>query len=63
MAAGQLSRVADRAAEVWTQRAGKLGDRSPVLVPQVDLVPVVERYFDFPQWAVDVNRGIAIRWA
>jgi hypothetical protein len=31
-----------------------------VLLPRVDLVPAVERYFDFMQRAVDTNRGIAV---
>ncbi|HEX9355966.1 MAG TPA: SAP domain-containing protein, partial [Streptosporangiaceae bacterium] len=46
----------------WAQGVRKLADRFPV-VPQVDLVPAVERYFDFVQRAVDLNRGITLRWA
>jgi hypothetical protein len=62
-AASEASDVAERAAGLWTQRVGKLADQFPVLLPQVDLVPAVERYFDFVQRAVDMNRGIAVRWA
>ncbi len=32
-------------------------------LPQVDLVPAVERYFDFVQRTVDANRGLSVRWA
>ncbi len=62
-AATEVSVVAERAAGLWTQGVGKLADRFPVLLPQVDLVPAVERYFDFVQRAVDMNRGIAVQWA
>jgi hypothetical protein len=61
--ASRASGVAKRAAERWQQRAGKVADRFPALVPRVDLVPAVEHYFDFVQRAVDMNRGIAVRWA
>jgi hypothetical protein len=62
-AASEASGVAKRAAGLWTQEVGKLADRIPVLLPQVDLVPAVERYFDFIQRAVDMNHGIAVRCA
>jgi uncharacterized protein HemX len=32
-------------------------------LPQVDLVPAVERYFDLVQRTVDINRRLAVRWA
>jgi hypothetical protein len=62
-AASGASDVAERAAGFWTQGVGRLADRIPVLLPQVDLVPAVERYFDVVQRAVDTNRGIAVQWA
>ena len=37
-AASEASGVAERAAGLWTQGAGKLADRFPALLPQVDLV-------------------------
>src|SRR5512142_185708 len=61
--ASRASGVAERAAERWERRAGKFADRFPALAPRVDLVPAVEHYFDFVQRAVDMNRGIAVRWA
>jgi hypothetical protein len=60
--ASQASGAVDKAADSWAQGVRKLTDRIPVL-PQVDLVPAVERYFDFVQRAVDLNRGITVRWA
>jgi hypothetical protein len=32
-------------------------------LPQVDLVPVVERYFEFVQRTVDISRNLTLRWA
>jgi hypothetical protein len=60
--ASQASEAAEKAADTWAQGVRKLADRFPAL-PQVDLVPAVERYFDLVQRAVDLNRGMSIRWA
>ncbi len=32
-------------------------------LPQVNLVPVVERYFDFVQRTVDISRDLTLKWA
>src|SRR5450755_1562390 len=61
--ASQASDATERAAEFWTQGVGKLADRLPALLPQIDLVPAIERYFDFVQRAVTMNRSIAVEWA
>ncbi len=61
-AASQAGGAAERAVGFWEQGVGKLADRFPAL-PQVDLVPAVERYFDFVQRAVDLNRSLALQWA
>ena len=61
--ASQASGVAQRSADRWEHGTKKLAERLPVLVPRVNLVPAVEHYFDFVHRAVDMNRGIAIRWA
>ena len=60
--ASQATGAVEKAADSWAQGVRKLADRFPV-VPQVGLVPAVERYFDFVQRAVDLNRGITVRWA
>lgn len=61
--ASRASGVAERAADRWEKGTKELAERLPVLVPRVNLVPAVERYFDFVQWVVDMNRGIAVRGA
>ena len=60
--AGHASEVVEKAADSWTQGVRKLTARVPA-VPELDLVPAVERYFDFVQRAVDINRGLTVRWA
>ena len=60
--ASQASEAVERAADSWAQGVRKLAERLPA-PPQVDLVPAVERYFGYVQRAVDLNRGITIKWA
>ncbi|MGO9784803.1 MAG: SAP domain-containing protein [Streptosporangiaceae bacterium] len=62
-AAGHASDATERAAGFWTQGVEKLTDRLPALLPQIDLVRAIERYFDFVQRAVIMNRSIAVEWA
>ena len=52
----------DKTADFWTQGARSLTDRLPGL-PQIDLIPAVERYFDFVQQTVDINRRLTIKLA
>ncbi|HUA30009.1 MAG TPA: SAP domain-containing protein [Streptosporangiaceae bacterium] len=61
-AARQARTAVEKTADLWTQRARSLADRRPDL-PQLDLVPAVERYFDFVQRTVDRNRDLAVKWA
>jgi hypothetical protein len=51
----------DKTAHFWTQGARTLTRRLPGL-PQIDLIPAVERYFDFVQGTVDINRYLTIKW-
>ena len=60
--ASQASDAVEKAADSWTQGVRRLTSMFPT-VPQVDLVPAVERYFDLVQRAVNVNRDITVRWA
>ena len=60
--ANQARTAAEKTADLWAQKARTLTDRLPEL-PQIDLVPAVERYFDLVQRTVDVNRRFAVRWA
>ncbi len=61
-AASQSAGAVEKVTDFWTQGAQKLTDRIPGL-PQVDLVPVVERYFEFVQRTVDISRDLTIKWA
>jgi hypothetical protein len=61
-AAGRARNAAEKTADFWTQGARTVTDLVPGL-PQVDLVPAVERYFDLVQQTVDINRHLAVRWA
>jgi hypothetical protein len=57
--AGPVEKIAD----FWTQGSQKLTDRMLPGLPQVDLVPIVERYFEFVQRTVDISRDLTLKWA
>jgi len=63
--ASRAGDAVEKAISLWSrgvrQVTGRMGVR-PTL-PQIDLVPPVERYFDFVQRTVDTNRGRSVRWA
>jgi flagellar biosynthesis GTPase FlhF len=61
-AASHARNVVEKTADVWTEGARTVTGRLFGL-PQVDLVPAVERYFDLVQRTVDINRRLAVRWA
>jgi len=61
-AASQARNVVDKTADVWTEGARTVTGRLFGL-PQVDLVPAVERYFDLVQRTVDINRRLVVSWA
>lgn len=61
-AVSQARAAAEKTAGLWTQGARTLTDLLPGL-PQIDLVPAVERYFDLVQRTVDLNRDLAVKWA
>jgi hypothetical protein len=61
-AASHARNAVDKTADVWTEGARTVTGRLFGL-PQVDLVPAVERYFDLVQRTVDINRRLALRWA
>jgi SAP domain len=62
-AASQSASTVEKIADFWTQGSKKLTDYMPAGLPQVDLVPMVERYFEFVQRMVDINRDLTIKWA
>jgi hypothetical protein len=62
-AASKSAGTVEKIADVWTQGAQKLNDYLPAGVPQIDLVPVVERYFELVQRTVDISRDLTLKWA
>jgi hypothetical protein len=62
-AASQSAGTVEKIADFWTQGSQRLSDYMLPGLPQVDLVPVVERYFEFVQRTVDISRDLAIKWA
>lgn len=61
-AASQARTAVEKTSGLWAQGARTLTDLLPGL-PQVELVPAVERYFDLVQRTVDLNRNLAVKWA
>ncbi len=59
-AASQARNAADKTADFWTQGAQGLTGLVPRL-PQLDVIPAVERYFDLVQRMVDVNRYLTVK--
>ena len=62
-AASQSASTVEKVADFWTQGSKKLTDYMPAGLPQVNLVPMVERYFEFVQRTVDISRDLTIKWA
>ena len=58
--------IVGKTTEKWQQRSQEVTDKADPLVqqlPTVDLTKGVERYFEFVQKAVDINRELATNWA
>ena len=62
-AASQSAGTAEKIADFWTQGSQRLSDYMLPGLPQVDLVPIVERYFEFVQRTVDISRDLTLKWA
>jgi hypothetical protein len=60
-AASQARNAADKTADLWTQGAQGMTTLIPRL-PQIDLIPAVERYFDLVQRTVHINRSLTVKW-
>jgi len=61
-AASQSAGTVEKIADFWTQGSQRLNDYLPSGLPQVDLVPVVERYFELVQRTVDISRDLTLKW-
>jgi hypothetical protein len=62
-AASQSASTVEKIADFWTQGSQRLSDYMLPGLPQVDLVPLVERYFEFVQRTVDISRDLTLKWA
>jgi hypothetical protein len=62
-AASKSDGTAEKIADFWAQGSQKLSDYLPTGLPQFDLVPFVERYFDLVQRTVDISRDLTLKWA
>src|SRR5580693_313871 len=62
-AASQSASSAEKIADFWTQGSQRLSHYMLPGLPQVDLIPVVERYFEFVQRTVDISRDLTLKWA
>jgi SAP domain len=62
-AVSQSASSAEKIADFWTQGSQRLSDYMLPGLPQVDLVPIVERYFEFVQRTVDISRDLTLKWA
>ena len=62
-AASQSASTAEKIADFWAQGSQRLSEFMLPGVPQVNLVPVVERYFELVQRTVDISRDLTLKWA
>jgi hypothetical protein len=62
-AASQSASTVEKIADFWAQGSQRLTDRVLPGFPQVNLVPMVERYFEFVQRTVDISRDMTLKWA
>jgi len=63
--ASRAGDAAEKGLNWWARGVRQVTDRARTgpKLPQVDLVPPVERYFDFVQRTVETNRRRTVRWA
>ena len=63
--AAQARQATEKSVEAWKQGAKTFADQVTTVakLPTIDLVQPVERYFDYIQRSVDLNRDLLTRWA
>jgi hypothetical protein len=61
-ATSRATSTVENITDFWTQAVRALGNPMLPGVPQVDLVPAVERYFELVQRTVDISREFTIKW-
>jgi hypothetical protein len=60
--ASQATSTVEKIIDFWTQGARALSNPGIPGLPQVDMIPAVERYFEFVQRTVDLSRDFTIKW-
>ena len=63
--ASKAREATEKSVEAWKQGAKTFTDQANVVakLPTVDLTQPVDRYFEYVQKSVDLNRDLATRWA
>jgi hypothetical protein len=61
-AASQATSTVEKIFDFWTQGARTLSGQGFTGLPQVDMIPAVERYFEFVQRTVDLSRDFTLKW-
>jgi hypothetical protein len=60
--ASQATSAVEKIFDFWTQGARTLSGQGFTGLPQVDMIPAVERYFEFVQRTVDISRDFTLKW-
>src|SRR5436305_7466886 len=60
--ASQATTTVEKIIDFWTQGARTLSSQGFTGLPQVDMIPAVERYFEFVQRTVDLSRDFTLKW-
>jgi hypothetical protein len=60
--ASMATNTVESIADLWTQAVRAWGTPMLAGLSQVDLVPAVDRYFEFVQRTVDMSRHLTISW-
>ena len=60
--ASQATTTVEKIIDFWTQGARTLSSQGFTGLPQVDMIPAVERYFEFVQRTVDISRDFTLKW-
>jgi hypothetical protein len=60
--ASRATSTVEKMTDFWTQAVRSLSNPMLPGSSQVDLIPVVERYFEFVQRTVDMSRDFTIKW-
>ena len=60
--ASQATSAVEKIFDFWTQGARTLSGQGFTGLPPVDMIPAVERYFEFVQRTVDISRDFTIKW-